>query len=89
VRHFATLAAAHIGLTLEWTGTGPDEQGRDLKSGSVIVAIDPRYYRPTEVDILVGDAARAKADMGWEAKTGIDELVRIMMEGDLAQVMKG
>jgi GDPmannose 4,6-dehydratase len=89
VRHFATLAAAHIGLTLEWTGTGPDEQGTDAKSGRVIVAIDPRYYRPAEVDLLVGDASRAKADMGWQASIGIDELVRIMMDGDLALVKKG
>ncbi len=86
VRHFATLAARHIGIELEWVGTGAEEHGIDIKTGRMIVAIDPRYYRPAEVDLLVGDASRAKADLGWQATTDLDALVRIMMDADLALV---
>ncbi len=88
VRRFVELAFAEVGRTLAWEGSGADETGRCTRSGEVIVAIDPRYFRPTEVDLLLGDAGKAKRKLGWEATTTLPELVREMVAHDLAQARR-
>jgi len=84
VREFVELAFAQIGRQIEWRGSGADEQGVDGASGEVLVAIDPRYFRPTEVDRLRGDPAKARSELGWHHRIGFQELVREMVESDLA-----
>jgi len=85
VRHFVELAASHVGFDIMWEGSGLDEVGIDRKTGKVIVRIDPRYFRPAEVDLLIGDASKARHEMGWSAQVGIEELVAIMMKHDMAE----
>ncbi len=85
VRDFTEAAFRHIGVELEWSGEGVEETGVDKANGRVLVAVDPRYFRPTEVDLLCGDPTRAKEKLGWEATTSVDELVRIMVEHDLEE----
>jgi GDPmannose 4,6-dehydratase len=81
VREFVEAAFAETGRPIEWRGSGLGETGVDARSGEV-VAIDPRYFRPTEVDSLVGDASKARARLGWRHTTGFRELVRAMVEAD-------
>ena len=69
VREFVELAFAEVGRTIEWRGKGVDETGVDKKSGKTVVRIDPVYFRPTEVDLLVGDASKAREKLGWKPKT--------------------
>jgi GDPmannose 4,6-dehydratase len=93
VRTFVEWAFADAGLVLEWRGEGVQEQGFDPSSGRVLVEVDPRYFRPTEVDFLIGDAGKAHAKLGWRHETGVRELAREMVEADLkvmelAEVMK-
>ena len=83
VREFAELAFAEVGRKLQWRGSGEEETGVDSKSGKVLVAIDPRYFRPTEVESLLGDASKAHAKLGWRHKTTFAELVRDMVKNDL------
>ncbi len=82
VREFVTLAAARLGWDVEWHGTGVAEEGVDRASGRVLVKVDPRYFRPTEVETLLGDCSKAKAKLGWRPETSFDELVREMVEAD-------
>lgn len=82
VRDFVSAVARELEIPIVWRGTGLDEQGLDA-DGRVIVAVDPRYFRPAEVDTLLGDASKAKLELGWEATTGFDELVCEMAEADL------
>lgn len=89
VREFAELAFSMADLPLEWSGEGVDEVGRCKRSGKVRVAIDPNYFRPTEVDLLLGEASKAKRVLGWEPKTGFEELVREMVESDLSAARSG
>jgi GDPmannose 4,6-dehydratase len=84
VREFTELAFAHVGVKLDWRGKGVDEHGVDTRSGRTLVAVDPRYFRPTEVDLLLGDASKAKARLGWTPTATLEDLVREMMESDLA-----
>ncbi len=86
VREFVELAFAEIGRKIIWSGSGIDEFGRDGNSGKVLVKIDPRYFRPTEVDILLGDAGKAHQRLGWHHETGFAELVSEMVAADLKQV---
>ncbi len=83
VRKFVELAFAEVGIKLKWEGKGVDEKGIHSVSGKVIVEIDPKYFRPTEVDLLVGDASKAKKNMGWEPKYTLEELVKEMMASDV------
>ena len=85
VREFVTRAARHIDIELQWEGEGVNEKGRDPKTGKVIVEVSPRYFRPAEVDLLVGDPAKAKKKLGWEAKVELDELIEIMMTHDIEE----
>jgi GDPmannose 4,6-dehydratase len=86
VRELAELAFEQIGRPVEWTGHGVDEVGVDSHSGEVLVRIDPRYFRPTEVDLLLGDASKARLQLGWRHKTAFKELVAEMVEADLDAV---
>jgi GDPmannose 4,6-dehydratase len=83
VREFVELAFGEVGIKIEWRGEGVDEVGVDAATGDALVEIDPRYYRPTEIELLLGDPTKAKEKLGWEAKVGFEELVKTMMEGDL------
>jgi GDPmannose 4,6-dehydratase len=83
VREFVSRAAARLGFQVEWRGKGVDEVGVDAASGKAIVRIDPRYFRPTEVDTLLGDATKARTKLGWRARVGFDELVAEMVDSDL------
>lgn len=86
VRSFVEKAFAEIGREIVWRGTGADEIGCDARTGSLLIRIDPRYYRPTEVDLLLGDASKAKTKLGWTSKTTLDELVREMVSADRAAI---
>jgi len=83
VREFVTRAAAYLDMQLDWKGEGLDEQGIDTKTGRVIVKVDPRYFRPTEVESLLGDATRARAKLGWKPEISFDTLVKDMVDTDL------
>jgi GDPmannose 4,6-dehydratase len=83
VREFVELAFAQVGREIVWRGRGVDEQGIDAHDGEVLVAVDPRYFRPTEVDRLLGDPSKARQRLGWYHKTGFADLVREMVESDL------
>jgi GDPmannose 4,6-dehydratase len=84
VREFVEQAFGEIGVTIAWRGTGVDEVGVDAKSGKMLVRVDPRYFRPTEVDALLGDAAKARAALGWAPTIGFRDLVREMVAADIA-----
>tara|TARA_A100001037_G_scaffold258897_1_gene246359 strand:+ start:1155 stop:2225 length:1071 start_codon:yes stop_codon:yes gene_type:complete len=86
VREFVELAFKEVGREIAWRGEGVDEVGYDAKSGDELIAIDPRYFRPTEVDLLLGDPAKAKRVLGWEHTTPFSQLVKEMMEADLELV---
>ncbi|WMW24304.1 GDP-mannose 4,6-dehydratase [Methanolobus sediminis] len=83
VREFVELAFGEVGIEIEWKGKGVDEVGLDAATGETMVEIDPRYYRPTEVDILVGDPTKAKNKLGWESKVEYGNLVKMMVDEDL------
>jgi GDPmannose 4,6-dehydratase len=83
VRRFCELAFGHIGIQLEWKGSGQDEKGLDSKTGKVLIEVDPRYFRPTEVELLIGNPAKARAKLGWSHKCTLSELVSEMVRADL------
>jgi len=84
VREFVEMAFAETGVAIEWRGEGVDEEGIDKATGKVIVAIDPKYFRPTEVELLIGNPAKAERVLGWKAKIELAELVSEMVRADLA-----
>lgn len=86
VREFIEEAFKIVGKNIVWKGKGVDEKGYDEKTGKVLVEINPRYFRPTEVDLLIGNPAKAKEKLGWEPKVRFKELVKIMVEADLMNV---
>jgi GDPmannose 4,6-dehydratase len=86
VREFVEKAFAHIGRTIVWQGRGVEEKGIDKATGKALVEVDPRYFRPTEVDALLGDASKAHAKLGWRHKTTFDTLVADMVQADMAKV---
>ena len=83
VRDFVAVAAREVGMDVRWEGEGVDEKGYDRGTGKCIVAVDPRYFRPTEVETLLGDATKAKTKLGWSPEISFAELVREMMREDL------
>jgi GDPmannose 4,6-dehydratase len=83
VREFIEKAAEHLGMKIEWKGKDVSETGIDTVTGKTIVRIDPRYFRPTEVELLIGNPAKAKKQLGWEPKVKFSELVKIMIDADL------
>jgi GDPmannose 4,6-dehydratase len=83
VREFVEKAFAHVGTQIEWQGSGVDEKGIDRKSGRILVEVDPRYFRPAEVDLLLGDPSKARSRLGWSHKTSFADLVAEMVTTDL------
>lgn len=83
VREFIELAAEKLGMRVKWEGNGLNEKGIDTVSGKTIIEIDPDYFRPTEVDLLIGDASKAKKILGWEPKVKFKQLVELMVDADL------
>ncbi len=88
VRKFVEAAFGELGITLRWEGEDENEKGIDTATGKVLVAVDPKYYRPTEVDLLIGDATKAKEKLGWEATTKFADLARLMAKADYELVKK-
>lgn len=83
VREFVDRSAARLGMQIEWRGQGVEETGVDTSSGRVVVKVDPRYFRPTEVETLLGDASKARRELGWEPKVRFEALVQEMADADL------
>jgi GDPmannose 4,6-dehydratase len=83
VRDFVQRVGERLGMRIEWRGKGVDEQGVDAKSGKVVVKVDARYFRPTEVETLLGDPSKAKAKLGWTPETSFEQLVAEMVDADL------
>ena len=88
VRELVEKMFLFAGVTIKWQGEGIDEVGINVKSGKEVVNIDPYYYRPTEVDILIGDYSKAKKELGWSPKTSFDELINIMMRYEIEKLKK-
>ena len=87
VREFCTLAFKEAGIELQWQGEGLDEKGIDKKTGRVLVEVDPKFFRPAEVEQLLGDPTKAKTNLGWNPRqTSFEDLVRIMVRSDLEKV---
>ncbi len=83
VRQFVEWSFQEVGITIEWRGQGVEEKGYDAATGALLVAVDPRYFRPTEVDLLIGNPAKAKARLGWTPQVDVRELVKEMMREDI------
>jgi len=83
VREFVEKAFACVDITIKWRGSGIDEVGYDTVTGNIVVRIDPRYFRPTEVDLLIGDATKARIQLGWQPRMTFDELVKLMVKADI------
>jgi GDPmannose 4,6-dehydratase len=88
VREFAELTFKILGINITWKGKDDKEKGIDNGTGRTVIEIDPRYYRPTEVDVLIGDAGKAKKKLGWASKTGFEELVNLMVKADFDKISK-
>lgn len=88
VREFVDAAAAEVGMRIEWRGKGVDEKGYDVATGQCVVAVDPRYFRPTEVETLLGDASKAHTQLGWKPKISFRELVTEMMRADVDEARR-
>ena len=88
IREFTERAFAEVGITLEWSGNGVDETGRDVKSGNILVSIDPAYFRPTEVDLLIGDASKAREKLGWQPTCDLQQMIEEMIKADLEEARK-
>ncbi|UVO31823.1 GDP-mannose 4,6-dehydratase [Bradyrhizobium arachidis] len=88
VREMVELSFAEVGRQIEWRGTGVEETGVDRKNGKTVVRIDPTYFRPTEVDLLIGDASKARKQLGWKPKRTFAQLVQEMMASDLAEAKR-
>jgi GDPmannose 4,6-dehydratase len=89
VRDFVSMAFKAAGIQISWSGEAEAEQGTDVATGKVLVTINPKFYRPTEVELLIGDPAKARKVLGWEPKTNLEELCRMMVEADLRRNEKG
>ncbi len=86
VREFVEAAFSHVDVEIEWQGEGVDEKGIDKDTGKVLVEVDPKYFRPTEVDLLIGDPSKAKEELGWEPEVKFKELVQLMVQSDLEAI---
>lgn len=88
VREFAEIAFREIGIEVEWQGTGLDEKGINVENGAILVEVDPRYFRPSEVDLLIGDPKKAMEALNWKPKLSFPELVKKMVQADISQIGK-
>ena len=86
VREFVELSFAEVGRKIKWKGKGVDEKGIDAKTGKTLVEVDPRYFRPTEVELLLGDPRKAHKVLGWKHKTTFRQMVTEMVQSDFATV---
>jgi GDPmannose 4,6-dehydratase len=86
VREFVDLSFKEVGVTIEWKGTGVDEKGYDSKTGKLLVDVNPRYFRPTEVELLWGDPSKAESELGWKRKVDFRGLVHMMVEADVREI---
>ena len=86
VREFVELAFNEVGVEIEWRGTGVGEKGFDKKTGKLLVDVNPRYFRPAEVELLWGDSTRAEKELGWERRVGFKELVSMMVDSDMKEI---
>ncbi|HSO24304.1 MAG TPA: GDP-mannose 4,6-dehydratase, partial [Chondromyces sp.] len=86
VREFCELAFARVGVEIEWSGEGVDEIGLDRRTGAQRVVVNPRYFRPAEVDLLKADPTKAKRELGWSPRVGFEELVHMMVDADVAAI---
>lgn len=86
VREFVEKSFAVVGVPIQWQGSGEEEVGVDARNGRVLVRVDPRYYRPTEVDLLLGDSTKARKRLGWKPRVQFDELVQEMTLADIESV---
>ncbi|UII70133.1 GDP-mannose 4,6-dehydratase [Pseudomonas sp. HN11] len=89
VRDFVSLAFKAVDINLDWKGEGDQEHAIDAESGKIVVQVNPKFYRPAEVELLIGDPAKAKAVLGWEPKTSLEELCRMMVQEDLRRNEQG
>lgn len=88
IREFADIVFKELDMALKWQGEGVNEEGIEIKTGKTLVTINPRYFRPTEVDLLIGDATKARKTFGWKPKVKFDELAKIMVKADWEKVQK-
>jgi GDPmannose 4,6-dehydratase len=88
VKDFVQEAFEHIGHSIKWVGSGINEKGVDCRTGKILVEVDPRYFRPTEVELLIGDPSKAKKELNWRVKTTFKELVKLMIDADLREIAK-
>ena len=88
IRDFTTQAFSEAGISLEWSGSGVDEIGKNAQTGKLLVSVDPTYFRPTEVDILIGDASKAKEKLGWSPTCDLNQLISEMISSDLEEARK-
>lgn len=88
VRELIEIAAQQLNISIRWEGEGPDEKGLEKETGQIIIAVDPSYYRPTEVSELLGDASKAREKLGWEPVTSFEELIAEMIEADMEEAQK-
>ena len=88
VRELIEKAFAHVDIQIEWQGAGSEECGMNTETGKTVVQVDPKYYRPIDIDSVLGDASKAKRELGWEPEVKFDQLVEIMMEADLSAARK-
>ena len=83
VRDFVSMAFKAVDINLEWKGSADNEHGIDIKTGKTVIQVNPRFYRPAEVELLIGDPEKAKRELGWEAKTSLEQLCQLMVDADL------
>ena len=88
VKELIEIAAEQLGISLRWEGEGPDEKGIAEKTGQIIVAVDPGYYRPTEVNELLGDAGKARKKLGWAPGISFEEMIAEMVKADMEEAQK-
>lgn len=86
IRYFIEKSAEKLGFEIEWKGKGDSEIGIDRKTGKTIVEVNPKYFRPAEVDLLAGDSSKARKELGWKPKVDLDNLIEIMIEGDMKKI---
>jgi len=88
VRHFVELAFQYVGIQIDWEGEGVNEKGLNRATGKLLVEVSPEFFRPSEVDFLLGSADKARKSLGWQPKTSVEKLVEIMMQADLNRLEK-
>ena len=89
IRDFVNMAFLAVDAKIIWEGKGESERGIDAETGKTIVRVNPKFYRPAEVDLLLGSSEKAKANLGWEPRTTLEQLCQMMVEADLKRVQNG